>query len=114
MGQVNSKAFATTSGAGSKGFDLNSLDFSLNAPQKQEPVNAFSKKTAVEGAYSPMDQLFAAQPPSNPPSMLNQTPNINDFNTMQLMFQTNSNFTPPQDFRPPQQTPPPQPFQGNA
>ena len=113
---MNSKAFATTSGAGSKGLDLNSLDFSLNVPQKQEPVNAFSKKATVEGAYSPMDQLFAAQSPitSNPPSMLNQTPNINDFNTMQLMFQTNSNFAPPQDFKPAQQIPPPQQFQGNA
>jgi hypothetical protein len=104
VGQLNSKAFATTSGTGSKGFDLGSLDFSLGTA-KQEPANAFSKKPAVqESAYSPMDQVFASQAPQaasvNPATnfTLNQPSNINDFNTMQQMFQTNSNFSNPQGF----------------
>lgn len=103
-------------GAASKGFDLGSLDFTL--PAKQEPVNAFSKKSvAQEGAYGPMDQLFAAQ--TTPPTIattttVNQTPNINDFNTMQQLFQTNS-FGNPQEFTFTQTTPStiqskPQPF----
>jgi hypothetical protein len=70
-----------------------------------------------------MDQLFAAQPPSSNTPVLGQTPSINDFNTIQLMFQSNSNFGNPQDFTftqqqqplPPQLSSlPPQQFQGNA
>lgn len=65
-----------------------------------------------------MDQLFAAQPPSsNPSPVIGQAPNINDFNTMQLMFQTNSNFGNPQEFtltQPVSQPLPPQQFQGSS
>lgn len=102
MGQLNSKTFGTTAGAGSKGFDLNSLDFSM--PAKQEPVNAFSKKSPQESPYSPMDQVFATQSqtqaqtqPTNSPVFTGSS-NINDFNTMQLMLQTNSNFGNPAEF----------------
>lgn len=98
------------SNANSKGLDLGSLDFSLGTTKQEQP-SAFTKKSsAQEGAYGPMDQLFAAQIPSppvvSPPS---QAPNINDFNTMQLMFKTNG-FGDPQEFNFAQ----PQPVQPQA
>jgi hypothetical protein len=100
VGQLNqnTKSFATMSGGVNKGFDMGSLDFSLTS--NQEPVNAFSKKTVQEGAYGPMDQVFASQIPEgiaqgSAPNM-NPGPNINDFNTMQHLFATN--FGNAQDF----------------
>lgn len=98
VGQLNPKSFATMSSSANKGLDLGSLDFSLSAP-KAEPVNAFVKKSSGQEAYGPMDQLFAAQTPPQPATNLNanQTPNINDYSTLQLMFQSN-NFGNPQDF----------------
>lgn len=96
--QPNPKSFTTTT---SKDFDLKSIDFLANL--KQEPVGpSFSKKTSTEAvSYAQIDQAFSleapiSQPQQQQPQLQSQFQsaygqsnfNINDFNTMQRMFQT--------------------------
>lgn len=98
--QVNPKSFTTSN---TKDFNLNSIDFLANL--KQEPVGpvgpSFSKKNSTEAvSYGQIDQAFSLEIPNNQPQAQPQLTqqfqtgfgqnnfNINDFNTMQRMFQT--------------------------